>query len=363
MDNKVSTSSSNEYDRKNNFTIEILISSHGELQTVQKTEYGAKDLIMLESELDLCVFSMAAIGYKLTLKTKKEKKYRQSMVEQLEHVKTPNIDRHTFSDIIYESEKMAYTKRFDDPSILGITERSRTVYCSKTQPNKNYYFFDSKPNFIKFEFGIFILKTITFNDGFIIHANTNLLDMDEFKHFMKYEFSKYIEKFPENYGIVGYYITHNMTNPTLIQLSEIVSFFESLNDNKEISCLNILDRTCSDLQHGDARTSRRISRTEHQNKQRESFDKAMNILLEHEKQQKILRKIIREQEKIAKQTQEETLVQTKSDKERGRSPNRRTRSRNRRRRSRNKGSNEDRSRSRNKRSNEDRSRSRNRRNK
>jgi hypothetical protein len=267
-DNNVS---SNNVNMRNQFTIELMILGHGRLKTEQVIKHGAEEIQKFESTINLSMFSFASIGHNCLLYPGEDNSYRTNIVERLESIQSPIIDNITFANIINKSKSKygQYRDRINSQSKIniGIKERSSTVLFSNVQPEKKFTFEDSNEKFKTFSFGVFILKTITFSDGFTIPANSNLLEMTRFTVFMKTKFNKQIIKYiPSNKrgNINGYFVLSKN-----IHLSEIIAFFELLNNNNEISSLNIFDLTCNSIKN--PRTRRRHSKTEHNDTRRKSF--------------------------------------------------------------------------------------------
>jgi hypothetical protein len=260
------------------FSIELSIVAHGKLQTEKIEEHSVPQLSEFQSYIDLCIFSTTDIGKRGILNTHTEESYRETLIEELKKIHKPKrVEASTFSVIINQTEnnykralKEQLGQELEHRNVsrsekllpMFLNERPCTYSCGYYHNNKNYKFFDSKITYEGFEFGIFVLKTIQFKNGRVIHENTNLLEMDEFVEFMKY-YDKFIEK---KYD--GYHVTSLVRDPThfgthvkaKIQLSEIIYFFESLNEDNEIYKLNIFDRTCNVIEKSNERSNRLMIR-------------------------------------------------------------------------------------------------------
>ena len=245
------------------FTIELMIVAHGKMKTRTFFEYGAKEVEKLYSNINICMFMFAPIGYDCWISPSRESYYRGVLVQNLKFFNRDQIGKETFGKMIVKAEE-ELDKKYSESDYIKIKSnkqyRSHTVDSNKNPYNKNFQFSDidknSKP-------GIFNLKTITFDNNFTIEANTNLLDLPLFNNFMNAAYNKYIRKYDNDHEneIYGYDVFLEDGFETYITLSEIITFFEMLNNEKEISGLNIFDVTCNSID--DPRSARRISREAH----------------------------------------------------------------------------------------------------
>jgi hypothetical protein len=171
------------------FSIELSIVAHGKLQTEKIEEHSVSQLSEFQSYIELCIFSTTDIGKRCILNTYSEESYRETLIEELKKIHKPKrVEASTFSVIINQTEnnykralkeqlgqELEHISRSEQLLPMFLNERPCTYSCGYYHNNKNYKFFDSKITHEGFEFGIFVLKTIQFKNGRVIHENTNLL--------------------------------------------------------------------------------------------------------------------------------------------------------------------------------------------
>jgi hypothetical protein len=254
-----------------NFSVELMISGHGDMQTKILYKHAAEDIVRFDTSILTCMFSFAAIGYRCLLSIEEENHIRGFLIQALRDLNIQEIDSSTFGGMIHESEEL-HGKYLDNDDIDGLKERSHSNSCSNTQCEKNFDFFEPKEINSGIEYGIFFLKTIVLRNGDTIYAGTNLLDLPIFLHFMNNEHidKKIIRKYDESDEKIGYNVLDTNNEEVPITLSDIISFFEYLEGmGNTITSLNILDLTCSTIYHD--RLRRRLSKEEHNNKKRKQF--------------------------------------------------------------------------------------------
>jgi len=261
--NPFSYFSSSSSTSSNPFSVELMISGHGDMETQILHKHAAEDIVKFDTSILTCMFSFAAIGYNCLLSAEEEIHIREFLIQSLRYLTIQEIDSFTFAGMVGESEKL-YGKYSEHDDIHGIKERSHTFLCSNTQSEKNFDFFESKEINSGIEYGIFFLKTIVLSNGYRISAGTNLLELPIFLHFMNNEHihNKIIRKYDESDEKIGYNVLDTNEEKVPITLSDIISFFKYLEGiGNTITSLNILDITCSIIY--DERTRRRLSKEEH----------------------------------------------------------------------------------------------------
>jgi hypothetical protein len=254
----------------NPFSVELMISGHGDMETKILHKDAAEDTVKFDTSILTCMFSFAAIGYNCLLNPDEDKHFKEFLIQALTNLNIQEIDSSTFGRMVVESEEL-HGKYLDNEDIHGLKKRSHTFVCSNRQSEKNFDFFEPKEINSGIEYGIFFLKTIVLSNGYAIYAGTNLLELPVFVNFMKNEhIHKKIRKYDESDEKIGYNVLDNNEEEVPITLSDIILFFKYLESiGNTITSLNILDLTCSIIY--DERTRRRISREEHNNNNRKQF--------------------------------------------------------------------------------------------